>query len=181
MKQIPGYEGIYACDIYGNIYALARTIMKTNGWSDRRYEWNLPLKKLSPALRRDGYLHVNLRKNGKGLMQLSHRLIAKTFLGCTKEEINHIDGNKTNNNLDNLELSTRSDNVKHAFKIGLRSNKGKNHPGYFIDEDLQKKVVNLLREGLFQSDIAKLLNIGLSSISEINMKYKVRHKRKLLL
>jgi len=69
-----------------------------------------------------GYPYVMLCKDGKKLNCKVHRLVAQTFLENTenKETVNHIDGNKTNNNVDNLEWATRSENLKHAVDSGLK-------------------------------------------------------------
>jgi hypothetical protein len=60
-----------------------------------------------------------------------HRLVAETFIpnSNNKNQINHIDGNKLNNSINNLEWCTASENIKHAFKIGLKKQKiGKENP-----------------------------------------------------
>lgn len=68
-----------------------------------------------------GYLKVNLSSNKKCKTKAVHRLVAETFLGKKeKMDVNHIDGCKTNNNIKNLEWCTRSENEKHAYKLGLR-------------------------------------------------------------
>lgn len=76
---------------------------------------------LKSWVQNSGYEVVSLRLNGKTKDFLVHRLIGKTFLENFSEklDINHIDGNKRNNCLSNLEVCTRSYNILHARKIGL--------------------------------------------------------------
>ena len=69
------------------------------------------------------YLHVNIWKNNKGKNYSTNRLVALTFIPNpdNKPMVNHIDGNKLNNNAYNLEWCTCSENHKHAFKTGLKN------------------------------------------------------------
>ena len=98
MKDIPGWEGLYACDTEGKI------------WSYRTNKF------LSPSKSKRGYLHVTFTKDGKRYDYRVHRLIAMTFLDNpeNKEQVNHIDGNKLNNYLSNLEWCTGEENIEHA-------------------------------------------------------------------
>ena len=98
MKDIPGWEGLYACDTEGKI------------WSYRTNKF------LSPSKSKRGYLHVTFTKDGKRYDYRVHRLIAMTFLDNpeNKEQVNHIDGNKLNNYLSNLEWCTGGENIEHA-------------------------------------------------------------------
>ena len=68
-----------------------------------------------------GYLKICLFHGGKKVQKTVHRLVGEAFIPNTfnKPEINHIDGNKENNNIDNLEWVTRSENEIHAFKNKL--------------------------------------------------------------
>lgn len=68
-----------------------------------------------------GYLQVNLDFNGKNKTKKVHRLVAKAFIPNieNKPQVNHIDGNKKNNHINNLEWCTNRENVQHAFDIGL--------------------------------------------------------------
>lgn len=78
---------------------------------------------LSKTKDKDGYLQVGLSLNGKMVKRKVHRLVALAFISNVenKLEVNHIDGNKENNNVDNLEWSTSSENKKHAYDIGLKN------------------------------------------------------------
>jgi hypothetical protein len=71
----------------------------------------------------NGYLAVPLTENKKSRYYRVHRLVAKYFVsGYVKEkQVNHIDGVKTNNHYTNLEWVTASENIKHAYRIGLKN------------------------------------------------------------
>lgn len=67
-----------------------------------------------------GYRAIKLRKNGIRIQKYIHRLVVDSFFGLKDGlEVNHKDGNKENNNLDNLEQVTRQQNQKHAYDNGL--------------------------------------------------------------
>lgn len=79
-------------------------------------------KVLKPALANDGYLKTMLlNDDGKYRSWTVHLFICLTFLGEKPKgyEVNHMDGNKTNNSINNLEYVTRSENIKHAYNYGL--------------------------------------------------------------
>lgn len=71
----------------------------------------------------DGYEHVVLRFYGKKYRKRVHSLMGKTFLG-SPQVVNHIDGDKSNNKLYNLEKSTHSENIKHAYDNGYYTTRG---------------------------------------------------------
>ena len=94
--------------------------------SDEGYLFNTRKnRKVDGSVKRTGYVEVFMRDGtGKKKTYLLHRLIASTF--CEKKdgetEVNHIDGDKTNNRADNLEWVEHGDNLKHAFENNLRDN-----------------------------------------------------------
>lgn len=71
--------------------------------------------------KRTGYYNISVSKNGDHKNVYIHSLVAEAFLGKRpdKHDVNHIDGNKLNNSVDNLEYCTRSENVSHAYRTGL--------------------------------------------------------------
>lgn len=81
-----------------------------------------------------GYYNVDLYNNGKRSKISIHRIVGETFVDNpnNKPQINHIDGNKLNNNVENLEWVTASENMQHAFRSGLakpsRGMLGKKNP-----------------------------------------------------
>lgn len=66
-----------------------------------------------------GYRYLVLRRDGKSLQKAVHRLVAETYLGENSKPVNHKDGDKSNNNISNLEFVTPSQNTIHGFKNGL--------------------------------------------------------------
>nr|DAN24140.1 MAG TPA: homing endonuclease [Caudoviricetes sp.] len=87
--------------------------------------YNLDKEKLvSTYIGIDNYEHCVLYMRGKKYRKRVHRLMGKVFLG-NPQVVNHKDGNKSNNNLSNLERSTHRDNIKHAYDTGAYYNKYK--------------------------------------------------------
>lgn len=114
-KNIEGYEG-YQVSNLGRIRTHNKiTFSKRHGerhWKDRI---------LKPKVGKDKCLRVDLWKNGKHKTLLLHRLIANTFLEQninTNLTVNHKDGNRLNNKVDNLEWLSRKDNILYGFENG---------------------------------------------------------------
>jgi hypothetical protein len=86
--------------------------------------YNLAGKKLKPGKDGSGYHFVFIYHNKKKKQEKVHRLVAKCFIPNhkNKPQVNHIDGNKDNNHVSNLEWVTQSENMKHAFRLGLCEN-----------------------------------------------------------
>lgn len=126
-KDVVGYENIYEVSNFGRIRTKLRVI-----FYDRNLGRGLEKKTIYPKIRKPklnkhtGYLMVGLNGKGKSLNVTIHSMVARAFIndyGCGKKGnskcVNHIDGNKMNNNLSNLEVVTIKENVLHAFEHRL--------------------------------------------------------------
>lgn len=111
-KPIQGYEGLYEISNMGNVKSLI-------GWNGRIYYPRIKL--LQQSTTTTGYKKVELSKNGVKKSIKVHRLVATAFIENkdNKPFVNHMDGNRLNNNIDNLEWCTRRENIDHAMRTGL--------------------------------------------------------------
>lgn len=136
-KNIKGYEGIYTISNLGRVKGT---------------------KVLKPCINSNGYYRVNLCDKGKRKQYIVQVLMAITFIDKhyrkNKLQCNHIDGDKANNKLSNLEIITKSENEKHAFKIGLKSHKGNNHNRRKINSDDAENIRRLYNLGIDSRDLA---------------------------
>lgn len=143
-KDIKGYEGRYQVSNLGNVKSLN---YRRKGQKKILSQWN----------NGRGYLYVNFSNKNYAV----HRLVAETFIANIqrKEDVNHIDGNKKNNNVKNLEWCSRKENIQHAWKIGL--DKPSNNKR-IIQMDLEG---NKIREWDSIKDITLRFNISRWAIS----------------
>lgn len=109
VASISGYEGLYEVDTNGNVYSIITT-------NSRR-------KRILKPENKNGYLSVNLYKNGKQKHYYIHRLVAEAFIPNPHnlKYVNHIDCNKHNNAVSNLEWCTQSENVAHQVKMNTHA------------------------------------------------------------
>ena len=117
-KPLVNWEGLYEISNYGNIKSLDRYVLHKG---HKRFCKGQMLK---PTLHKTNYLIVTLRNSGVQKVSKVHQLVMNTFnpnITNKKLEINHIDGNTTNNRLDNLEWCTHKENLQHASKHCLLS------------------------------------------------------------
>jgi len=112
--SIPGYDGVYVIDKLGQVRRV-----KLHGSSDKNGS-------IKPSITNRGYVRVALYKNGKVSLHSVHRLMMLTFVGDSELEVNHINGKKIDNRLENLEYVTRSDNEIHRARV-LKLNVGEDH------------------------------------------------------
>lgn len=111
-KDVPGFEGYYQASSFGRIRSVDRITNSRTAYG----------KILKQSLQNSGYRFVGLAKNGKTKSSLVHRVVAISFLELVdgKTYVNHKDGDKENNNVNNLEWCSFSENIKHSYVLGTR-------------------------------------------------------------
>lgn len=156
-KDIEWYAGLYQISNFGRVKSF-------------RYGEG---KIIKPFIN-NGYYCVGLSRKDDYKKVRVHRLVAKHFIPNpdNKKEVNHIDGNKLNNNVSNLEWSTRSENIKHAFLNGLKTISEKQIAQCrLLGQSLSKKVLqydmqdNFIKEWDSTAEAGRQLKINQSNIS----------------
>lgn len=124
-KDIPNYKGLYQASNFGRIKRI-KSIVKSSNRNDGSR--TTPERLLKQNLKRNGYLTVDLSKDGIVKTISVHRIIAKTFIpneDITKSEIDHINCNKKDNRVENLEWVSPRENKDRALKNKLYNNSNK--------------------------------------------------------
>lgn len=137
-KDIKGYKGLYQISNTGKVKSLPRELWNGSGYFIK------PEAVLKPNPQVSGYLNVHLYKDKVRKPFAIHRLVAKHFIGLPedKKEVNHIDGDKTNNNVDNLEWLSGKENMRHAIENGLWKSMKKGEGGKTVKQfDLDGKYI----------------------------------------
>lgn len=153
--EISGFEGRYAINRNGEVKNI-----KTNYI-------------LKPYTNTIGYFRVSFYgKNRKRYQFYIHRLIAIHFIPNSenKSEINHIDGNPSNNDINNLEWCTKSENALHAYKLGLSYSNpkyGEDNHNSILNDSIVRDIRNRYKNGERQCDISKDLNLSRVHINNI--------------
>lgn len=123
---------IIVCD-NGDIFTTNKNKIRSNGRKDNRKG-----RKLKPATDKDGYFRITLSNNNKRKSYYVHRLVAKTYLKDynDKLQVNHKNGIKTDNRIENLEMCTLQENIKHSIKTGLKPKLLRNKNGRFCGKEV---------------------------------------------
>lgn len=123
---------------------------------------------LKPSVSRKGYLRVTLSVFGKQTCYAVHRLVATIFIPNPLDlpEVNHIDGDKTNNTIENLEWVSPKDNKKHAMEV-LGHGYGETHSQATISTQQVIEICTMIQDKLRTIDIAEKVGVDLDKIRSI--------------
>lgn len=156
-RDILGYEGIYLVSNKGNV------------WTN--YRKNGVERILKPIKNKGGYLIVNLYKYGKKKQFLIHRLVAQAFIvnHQNKPFVNHIDGNRQNNLLSNIEWCTQKENVTHAIHVLHKWSQSEKQSEAARATGIKNRKLNFETAELIRSEY----KAGGTSSIKLSKKYKI--------
>jgi hypothetical protein len=152
IKTLKGYEGRYCVERGGKIFS----------HTSKDY--------LKPWLNDSGYYKVNLFKDRSAKFVFVHRIIAQTFIENpeSKPEINHINGVKIDNRVENLEWVTRLENAQHCATILKKYRTGSTNPNSTLSDNDVVQIRNLIKDGEYQYKIAEMFNVSKTTINKIH-------------
>ena len=153
-KPVPNYEGLYEVSNLGRVRSLDHFVSSGIKHNKKVIKKG---KLLNPSFCR-GYKKITLSKDNKRVSKQVHRLVAQAFL-LNKDnlpQVNHKDGNKLNNTVDNLEWCTCKENILHAFKNNLRTKEGIRKSVKAMNKKNMKNIIQLSKEGTFLNEFMSL-------------------------
>lgn len=158
-KPVVGYEGVYEVSSCGLVRRVAGKFFKT----------------LRPYPNYKGYMCVALRKGGVAKVHRVHRLVITAFVGEAPEgmTVNHKDGVKTNNHVENLEYMTASENTLHGLRTGLiNPARGSKHWASKLTED---DVAAIRSSPYGHAEVARQYGVSTWTIEEIRARRMWKH------
>ena len=168
-RDIPDYEGLYQVSDIGMVRCLV---------ARGRYSAGFRRQYISVY----GYPFVILYKAGVAWTITVHKLVMLAFVGeANGLDVNHIDGDKTNNTLGNLEYVTRSQNIRHARDVlGYPdpfgdSRVGENNGKAVINEDTVRQIRRMFSDGMRVYEIAKSLSLSWDIVSRVAKRKNWKH------
>lgn len=157
-KDVENYEGYYQISNLGRIKSLQRFAKNHSGFKKVLKE-----RYLNPIIGKTGYYVVSFKKDGIKKTFKVHRLIAIAFIDKVegKEFINHKNGIKTDNRIENLEWCTILENNRHSREIGLTNQDGYNNVSSKLTEE---QVIFITNSEIPLKDLAIMFNVNFTTV-----------------
>lgn len=168
-KDIPGYVGEYQASSLGRVKSLRRLVNCKGGV-------RIVAEKIKAATlnNQNGYLAVTLRTRDTKSV---HSIVAMAFFGDRPEAntVNHKDGNKQNNRLNNLEYVPHKENIAHAIRTGLTDNNGENNGCSKMSEAQVVEAHGLYASGMSMKAVAEQFGVRKQAIGKIVLGHRWSH------
>ncbi|MCD6674843.1 MAG: NUMOD4 motif-containing HNH endonuclease [Burkholderiaceae bacterium] len=163
-KWLPvvGFESLYSVSSFGRIKRTANGGRAQIG------------RILAVQTDKQGYVRIKLSHNGTAFPRKIYRLVAEAFIGPIPNgmTVNHKNGDKGNNRVENLEIVSRADNVRHAFRVlGTASVRGERNPRAILNEERVREIRRRLDDGEGISQVARDVGFNKHTI------YDIKHRR----
>jgi hypothetical protein len=158
-KSVVGFEGLYEVSDLGNIKSV-----RTG-------------KAMRPHALPERYPHVTLSRSGLEVSAYVHDLVTEAFIGPKPEgyEVNHINLNKRDNRLENLEYCTCQENIKHAIEHGAINRRGEAHHGAKLTEAIVASIRSRLASGEKAKVLSEEYGVGVVQIRRIESGQRWHH------
>jgi len=167
---VVGYEGYYEISDRGNVRSIARSGEYRGRWG--MLTMNFPAKAMRISTTTAGYKYLALKMpNEKAVKHLLHRLVLAAFVGPSELQCNHKDGDKSNNNLSNLEYCTCLENLRHCIDV-LGKKRG---AGTGMAKVSESDVLKIREDKRFLREIAADYGVTLQAIHSIKSGKNWKH------
>ena len=153
-KPVPGYEGLYEVSDQGRVKG--------------------PKGLVKPKIGKNGYARTELWKKGERWRPSIHRLVAQTFIenSANKPQVNHLDGNKLNNAVSNLQWCTAQENMLHA--VAMHNRHGENVSTAKLTEREVTAILVMLEKGVHGKWLADIFGVTNAQITNLRLKRQWR-------
>lgn len=174
-RDISGYEGLYQVSSLGRVRSLTRKARSTTNLAGWRAVGGR-IRKLSRHRPSERYLGICLSKEGHHKNIMVHTLVLQTFVGPAPEgyTCNHLDGDPTNNRLENLAWVTQKENIHHSMRLGLKPS-GEQSPHAKLTACHVREIRRLAAEGRTFRALAHVYGVGPTAIRMVVIRRTWKH------